>query len=204
MHFVLDLDYTLFDTATHWADWLWRLEELGISREEAIVAGESLFGVGYTLEGHGAALGLPQDQLDELVQGFERFTQEKAPSLVYSEVVSFLEKHAGTHQFTILTFGHPEYQHFKIKWSGLGEYIDDVRIARPERMKAIQLAEIVAESAGPICFVDDNPKELSMVRDANLGIQLARMFREGARHTGDPIEGEVIWKDVTSLDELEF
>lgn len=204
MHFVLDLDYTLFDTATHWDDWLKRLEGIGISREDARVAGESLFGVGYTLEGHGELLGIPQDQLAELVSEFELFTQEEAPNLVYDDVVPFLEKFGEEHQFTILTFGHPDYQQFKVKWSGLGDYIDDVRIARPERMKSVQLSEMLRNGSSPLYFVDDNPKELGMVRDAKLDINLARMFRKGARHATDEVEGEVIWKDVKSLNDLEF
>lgn len=202
MRIVLDLDYTLFDTAQHWNDWLARLESIGISRDDAIETGESLFGVGYTLEGHGQKLGIPQEELDELVSAFEQFTHQEAPGLVYKDVFPFLQQWSGEHDFTILTFGHPEYQHFKVKWSGIGEHIDDVRIARPERVKSVQLAEMLEEFNEPIIFVDDNPKELVAVRDAGLDIQLVRMIRKGARHVNDVVEGEATWQDATSLNDL--
>ena len=191
MHFVFDLDYTLFDTARHWSDWLDRLVALGFSREEAVRTGESLFGVGYSLEGHGNALGVPEEQLAELIHQFETFTHDEAPNLVYTDVVPFLVAHKDQHQFTILTFGHPDYQQFKVKWSGLGEHIHDVRIAGPERLKVTQLFEMIRETDEPLLFIDDNPKELAAVRDAGLAISLARMMREGARHIDDPIDGEV-------------
>jgi FMN phosphatase YigB (HAD superfamily) len=204
MHIVFDFDHTLFDTSRHWSCWLDHLEYVGIDRDEAISVGERLFGEGYTLEGHGRVLGIPSDTLKELISQFTSFTHKEASHLVYDDVLPFLKTHKDAHRFTILTFGHPNYQQFKVKWSGLGAYIHDVRIAGPDRLKSTQLLEMVNRSDEPMMFIDDNPKELSSVRDANIGIPLVRMRREGARHRNDSVDGEVCWQDVKSLNELIF
>ena len=199
-HFVLDFDGTLFDVEPLWEEWLNRLEEAEVDRGEAIEVGERFFGLGYHPHKHASELGLSGAELDELVSSFEEWAQFEAPSLVYKEVGSFVQQY----QSTILTFGDPEHQQFKVEAAGLDEFIADVRVARPERLKIVHLKELCEEEDQTIVFVDDNPRELEAVRDLGLPVTLVRMRREGARHADLPHEGDdVDWQCVASLEEIE-
>jgi FMN phosphatase YigB (HAD superfamily) len=201
-HFVLDFDFTLFDTGRHWNDWLTRLEGVGISRERALSSGESLFGEGYTLIGHGERLGLSKEVLDNLITDFDEFTQSEGEKLVYKDVFPFLSRNDSLCEVSILTFGAPSYQHYKINASGLLKHVPKVRLADLNNMKAKQLGEMDLENK-EIVFVDDNPIELVRVHESGLPVELVRMKRHGARHAKDehPLEGKA-WRTIESFDEL--
>ena len=203
MHIVFDFDGTLFDTHALWQAWLDQLEQLGVNRDEADETGEELFKIGFTLRDHGEMVGLNGDELDQLVSDFEEYTRQESERLIYEDVSECLDAWGSDHSFSILTFGHPEYQNFKIEAVGLNDLVSDIRIARPERVKSMQLAEMLAESDEPMMFIDDNPKELQSVHDQGLDIELVRMCREGSRHCNESHEHDGNgWRNIHSLEEL--
>ncbi len=200
-HYVLDFDGTLFNVGMLWDRWLDELEACDVDREDAIDKGNQLFGEGFTLREHGQQMGIEADELDELVSGFEEYIQAEALTMLYPDVVPFLQERDAT--FTLLTFGDHDFQHFKIEAAGLDEFIEDIRIARPERRKPIQLKELCESTDDEVIFIDDNPRELAAVLDDGLPVTVVRMMRGGLRnadaHAGD---GER-WQTIKSLLEIE-
>jgi FMN phosphatase YigB (HAD superfamily) len=204
MHIVLDFDGTLYHTERLWNSWLDRLVDQGIDRDEATEIGEKLFGIGFTLREHAEQSGIAGGDLDEIVSEFEQWVEEEGDQLVFGDVKEFIKENEKDHTFSILTFGEPDFQHFKIEAAGLDEYIDEINIAVPERRKGVQLKEFLAEHED-IVFVDDNPRELESIRDAGVGVKLVRMVRKDSRHTieSHPEDGEA-WQTVTKLSEIEL
>jgi len=204
MHIVLDFDGTLYNTEQLWNDWLDRIVDQGIDRDEAAEIGEQLFGVGFTLREHAEQAGIAGDELDQLVSDFELYTEEESERLLFNDVKTFIDQHKKKCTFSILTFGDPDYQHFKINAAGLDDLIDVIHIARPERKKHLHLKELLSEHE-EILFVDDSPRELEAVRDADLSIKLVRMIRPDSRHTIEShADDGVAWQTVTELSEIEM
>lgn len=203
MHFVYDFDATLFKTSSLWEAWIKVMKDFGGDEEAILDAGNQLFGEGFTLEKHGSILGIRPVDLKRSIQTFSKMTRDVGPSLVFDDVVDFLEEHAEGNKQTILTFGDYDYQHEKIQASALMDFIDDIRIATPEQTKADHLRELVESGTDPIIFIDDNPNELLAVHEAGLPVTLMRMVREGERHAdeGHDRDGDA-WTLIRSLDEM--
>jgi len=200
-HYVFDFDGTLFDVQSLWERWLDQLEVCQIDREDARDRGSQLFETGFTPREHAEQMGIEGAELDELIGRFEEYTQAEALTMLYDDVVPFLQEQDA--DLTVLTFGDHEYQHFKLEAAGLDEHIQDIRIARPERRKHVQLKELCAATDAEVIFIDDNPRELSAALGEDLPITLVRMMRAGSKH-GDthPNDGEH-WQTITSLTEIE-
>ena len=200
-HYVLDFDGTLFNVQMLWERWLDELVACDVDREEAIDKGNQLFGEGFSLRDHGQQMGIEAGELDELVSGFEEYVQAEALTMLYPDVIPFLQERDAT--FTLLTFGDHDFQHFKIEAAGLDEFIEDIRIARPERRKPLQLKELCKATDDEVIFIDDNPRELAAVLDDGVPATVIRMMRGGPRnsdaHDGD---GER-WQTIKSLSEIE-
>lgn len=204
MRLVYDFDATLFSTADLWNAWVDTLAQYESDRDLIEDVGEELFEVGFTLEEHAVELGLEKDICDELVKKFHAHTDEEGESLVFNDVVPFLEEQQKHHEQIILTYGNEEYQYRKIQASGLHAYVDEIKIAGPDDMKHVQLQDMFEQSAETIIFIDDSPRQLSKVQETGLPIQLIRMLREGERHTDEshPCDDQM-WDCVSSLEELE-
>jgi len=201
-HYVLDFDGTLFNVQMLWERWLDELVACDVDREDAIDKGNQLFGEGFTLRDHGQQMGIEAGELDELVSRFEEYTQAEALTMLYDDVTPFIQESDAA--FTILTFGDHDYQHFKLSATGLDELIDDIRIARPERLKHVHLKELCATTDAEVIFIDDNPKELSSVLDSGVPVTPIRMMRKGSRHAGEEHDGDgERWQTIASLAEIE-
>lgn len=205
MHFVFDFDHTIYDTDKLWNYWLDALESAGIDRETAKEKGEEIFGIGFTMFDHTNRIGLDLQESEDLTSSFKDFTFLESPDLLYKDVIPFVESKSIDHDFSILTFGDPDYQNEKIVACGIGEYIDDVRVARPERLKIDHLKEIVQENENSVVFVDDNPKELLAAFEVKLPLSLYRMNRPNSRHANSPHELDgVAWRCISGFDEIEI
>ncbi len=201
-HYVLDFDGTLFDVESLWVQWLDLLEGLDIDRGEADDEGRQLFDEGFTCRLHAERMGIDGATVDEIVSQFEEHTQAEALTMVYEDVMPFIERKDA--DFSILTFGDSSYQHFKLDASGISDVVDDIRIARPERRKSVHLKELCAETDAQIIFIDDNPNELTAVIESGLPVIPVRMMRKGSRHHGDAHAGDgEQWQTVKSLSEIE-
>jgi len=199
-HYVLDFDGTLFDTEMFWKWIVERFTREGLEREVVRDLGEQLFPLKYTVEKHARGLGLVEETVRSIVEEFDEVTRSTSPSLVYPDVLSFLNGRPST----ILTHGEEAFQKFKIASAGLDGRIGGVRIAGPEYRKVKHLEEMLAMSETPHLFVDDNPKELLRVHEAGLPVELVRMRREGQRHAKDDHElDDQVWRVIRSLNELE-
>ena len=176
MHFVFDFDHTIYNTAELWDRWLDELEAIDIDRIDAIEKGESIFGVGFTLREHAERLGLTGDESEELISSFKEYAAVESPELIFKDAVPFVELNSKKHEFSILSFGDPDWQKEKMSACGISDHISDIRIARPERHKTAHLRELVQETDEQVVFVDDNPKELVSIHESEMPITLYRMI----------------------------
>lgn len=199
-HFVLDFDGTLYDTEVLWRRWADDLAALGIDERRADETANELFHRGFTLVGHASMVGIEGKKQERLVKAFEDWVQEVGAGVVYQDAPAFLQGRPST----ILTHGEEAFQRLKISASGLGQYVKDIRIAEPDYRKAKHLTQMLESTDTPLLFVDDNPSELAAVHEAGLPVELVRMRREGARHSGlDHELDDVAWRVIRSLDEIE-
>jgi len=203
MHFVYDFDSTLFKTSALWNAWRTLLYGFEKEDEEILQTAQEAIKEGFSPYGHGAKLNLEGKAFDKAVKAFQKMIKDTAPSLVFDDVLAFLEEQSGDHKQSILTFGDFDFQHAKIEATQILDYIDNVRIARPEQVKTAHLREMVEESSQQIVFIDDNPRELASVHEAGLPVTLIRMVRDGEHHADEDHEGDDdLWTCVASLEEI--
>ena len=204
MHLIYDFDGTLYATHKYFEAWVNALVEHGLNREQIVQGANILFSIGFTLEAHADQLGLGGKEVEKMIKQFMKLINEEGASLLFPDVVPFLSEQADGHHQTILTFGNPDFQTKKIQASGLSEFIDDIRIARPERTKLEHLREMIEMSSGPITYIDNSPKTLLQVHEAGLPITLIRMIRSDERHSDMQMpEDDDIWQCISSLEEIE-
>ena len=204
MKIVCDFDSTLYDTQVLIDAWLRVLEKYGVNQVRAIERIEEVIRKGFTLRGHAELLEIREPKIDELVADFEEWIKAESPSLLYADVIPFIDKNQENNNVSILTFGNSEFQHEKIQASGLYNYISDIRIACPERMKSVHLKEMLEETNQKLMFIDDNPSELNQVYDEGLPITLYRMKRSNSFHAAEIhlLDGDA-WTCISSLNEIE-
>ena len=201
MHYIYDFDGTLFATQMLWEAWVDALVEFNLTPEQIIAEGEKLIPIGFSLESHAQCLGLEGKAVDKVISKFNSVMKDKGPELVFPDVMPFLtENEDDTH--SVLTFGDADFQAQKIELSGIGDKLEDINFARPDKTKSDYLRELVEMSSEPIVFIDDNPRTLLDVHDKGLPITLIRMVREGERHK-EPHECDGdLWQCISSLDEI--
>lgn len=204
MYFVFDFDGTLFKTAEVWHQWVKMLSIYRLTKEEIEEAGENIFYQGFTPRRHAEALGLGGDVLEQLVDQYHEFLTQEGETLIFNDVFPFLEAHQDAHEYTLLTHGDPDLQHKKIEASGVGVYAEKIRISRPERVKTMQLKEMLQVPGREIIYIDDNPRELQAVHEAKLPIQIVRMVRKGQRHAYAHEGDGKNWKVISGLEELKI
>lgn len=204
MHLIYDFDGTLYSMHQLRNAWVDVLSDYSFSPEEIDTAGEKIFAAGYTLSGHTKALGLKGPEIEKLVKKFSRVLNEKSSSLVFADVVPFLEAQIDNHQ-TILTYGDSEFQSQKINASGIVDKVNDIKIAGPDKGKVDYLREMVELGLGKIVYIDNSPNELRRVYESGLPIALIRMMRPGERHSDLPCsEDNNAWQCVSSFEEVEI
>jgi len=203
MHLVCDFDSTLFDTNKIWFAWLEILVQHGADRDFATQQKDILNLTGFTHRAHALSVGIPESEVDILVQHFLQHARNIGPELVYSDVPSFFDKYQSQHTFSVLTYGNAEYQESKILSTGLQKYFEIIRIADLTKNKVEHLKEILL-SKTEIAFVDDSPKELLPVIDAGLPVKLYRIVRPAGMNDYVHEKDDVFWKRITSIDEIEF
>lgn len=202
MHFVCDFDETLFDTNTLWNKWLDFLENTGINRDEAIAKVESVIIEGFTPEKHALRLGLHEKDVHHLAKQFRQYTEQHAPSLVFSDVIPFFEQYKLVHSFSLLTYGDSSYQREKVSAAQIDPFFTSLRIAGPHKHKVRHLEELLSHENEPIVFVDDSPNELNPVVNAGLPVKLYRIVRPGAKHDYIHERDNVAWTRISTLKEI--
>lgn len=200
MHIVYDFDGTLFATGKLWDAWSTALQKFDVSEKTIHDAALPLFDSGFTTRAHAEALGISGKKLEKLVDSFARTTRENGTKLVFPEVLEIMEEFEGRQ--SILTYGDEAFQTEKVTISGIADFVDDVFVASPDKMKPAFLREMIEAGSEPITFIDDKPEELMRVHDAGLPVRLLRMIRDGERHAEPHACDDDIWECITSLEEL--
>jgi len=206
MHYVYDFDSTLYATARLWARWVEILRKYGYATPDVTIVEKKLnesLGLPFTPRRHAELIGMIPSYIDEAVLEQDTDIRSLGSSLVFDDVVPFLEKGRSAHRHSLLTFGDSEYQMGKIDASGIHNLVGDIHVADLHHGKADILRELVESGSEPITFIDDHTWHLQFVHEAGLPVEIVRMRRPGEPHTPDehPLDN-IAWRIVSSLDEL--
>ncbi len=205
---LLDFDHTLFDTDRFfWVDVRAEVTRLGVDPRLWEETYEQVWPAGYSIDRHVEALAAraswPHPQ--QILDAFEdQFTDLRR--YVFPDVLPFLQAaRVAGRRLTLLSFGHPEWQAFKVKESGLAALLDEVHATPVAGGKAGLAAALAGagSAAGGAIAVDNNPHELDAMRDRWATLRTYRMdrvppdllradgeaayrFREARRYVGLP------------------
>lgn len=164
----LDFDHTLFNTDEFFhLDLRIHFLQLGIDLncwEESYTA---IWSQGYSIDRHieeinrRSPIKIPpaagQSLLADHVSDLGRY--------LFADVMPALQqmKQAGISLY-LLSFGHPEWQQFKVSGSGVSQYVEDMFFTLWEGRKADLLQE-KSRSFDQVVVIDNNPAELDLIKD---------------------------------------
>lgn len=136
MRFILDFDYTLFNTEAMRRAMALALAKHGVSDERYRETEQAAKASGvYTLEDHlqAMATGPAVDELQRSVYA----VLESAEQFLYPDVIPFLQQ-IQEQDVTILSFGSPQWQERKIRDSGVDALADHVITTDQDKAAVIQ------------------------------------------------------------------
>ncbi|MEN9413115.1 MAG: hypothetical protein RLZZ342_202 [Candidatus Parcubacteria bacterium] len=177
---ILDLDYTLLDSAAFKQRLVDNLRELGVSNEQFF---ETYNAVRDSVPGqHGYSFGRQADLLHE-TYGFDTgdvFTQlsracEALPEFLYPDSIPFLELLKEKHIHTaLLTWANRGHQEEKMRYLGISPYFAEI-ILTEQSKDSVELAFPAPESEW--VFINDNPNELRALAARYPEAQMIRIKR---------------------------
>lgn len=205
MHFVYDFDSTLFATQKLWEAWRQILISAGYDPRDIDAIGQQITPNGYSPRKHADMLGVDEVIADEMLARFEAIMRDESPSMVFSDVVPFVEARRAAHAQSILTMGDEAHQREKLSTSGVDRLIPSVLIAKPHDTKAQHLRDMLDRGSEPIVFIDDNPVHLERVHAAKIPVELIRILRpsETTLVEGPHRLDNEAWRIIASLEELD-
>ncbi len=173
---VLDLDYTLLDTAAFRRALESSLEAHSISPAQfwetfGMIAGLS-DATSYSIERHARVLHEQTGVVAAVAEEALQKTFDALPGMLYHDSQAFLDLLRSREITTVLlTFGNTAFQHEKVKRAGIEGYFAHA-IYTEEAKESIELG--LSEFSGDPVFINDNPNEL---RALALRYPEARMIR---------------------------
>ncbi len=204
---LLDFDHTLFDTDRFfWVDVRAAVARLGVDARLWEETYEQVWPAGYSIDRHVDALAAraSRPHPEQILDAFEdQFSDLRR--YVFPDVLPFLKAaRAAGRRLILLSFGHSEWQAYKVKESGLGGLLDEVHATPVVGGKAGLVSSLAGgEPAGGAIAVDNNPHELDAMRDRWKALRTYRIdrvppdlvradgeaayrFREARRYVGLP------------------
>ncbi len=177
---LLDFDHTLFDTDRFfWVDVRAAVARLGVDARLWEETYEQVWPAGYSIGRHVEALAarVPWPHPEQILDAFEdQFGDLRR--YVFPDVLPFLRAaQAAGRRLILLSFGHSEWQAYKVKESGLGGLLDEVHATPVAGGKAGLVSALAVGVAGGAIAVDNNPHELDAMRDRWRALRTYRMDR---------------------------
>ena len=190
----LDFDHTLFHTDQFFhIDLRYAFLRLGIDGAHWEQSYAAVWPTGYTLEKHVEEVSrqsgnqLPLEEMKRILQ--DSFSDLRP--YLFPDVLPFLQeaKKKSAHLY-LLSFGHQEWQRYKVLASGLDCYFDDILFTATEGGKGRLVHEQVKRDPQTVVVVvDNNPADLDAIRDLAPQIRTYCINRvpQGARYPTDEL-----------------
>lgn len=179
--YFLDFDHTLFATDEFFhVDVRNAFLQLGIGPTNWEQSYAAVWPTGYTLEKHAEEVfrrSGTQVPLERM-KGILRDSFSDLARYLFPDVLPFLQdaKRNGARLY-LLSFGHEEWQRYKVSAAHLGAYFDDMFFTPFEGGKAKRIQEEAKKAARRVVVVDNNPAELDLVKDLAPEVQTYCMNR---------------------------
>lgn len=184
----LDFDHTLFQTDEFFYVAV-RQALASFQIDESLWQStyDEVWSSGYSLTKHVEALNRASERPIDL-QAMQQVIDKEFSDLsrfVFPDVIPFLKqaKVAGI-GLVLLSFGAPDWQHYKVKATGLASYFDQILIATAEQRKGKELS--VLEKFDRYLVVDNNPTELDTIKDMFPQAETYRINRVPVEDEIDP------------------
>lgn len=167
--YFLDFDHTLFNTDEFFhVDVRNSFLRLGIGATEWEQSYAVVWPTGYVLEKHVEEVSrrsgkqLPLEDMKRVLR--DSFSDLRR--YLFPDVLPFLQqaKRSGARLY-LLSFGHQEWQRYKVLASRLNEYFNDVFFTAAEGGKAKLIEHETREVEQTVAVVDNNPLELDLMKD---------------------------------------
>lgn len=186
MHFIIDFDYTLFDTHAMRE----RLATaMGVSTDDFHAAEQRLKGRGelYSLETHAAELGVDKESAQNVLRDMN--------DCLYPDAHDFFEQHRAD-KMTLLTFGNVAWQETKIAGVRLPQITETIVTDGDKAELARQWA-----NENDIVIVNDRGSEIDAIAQVLPRARFVWVRREGAPYVDEPCTTEEAI-EVTTLNNL--
>ena len=179
--YFLDFDHTLFNTDEFFhVDVRNAFLRLGINPTDWEQSYAAIWPTGYTLEKHAEeVLRRSGTQVPlEKMKGILRDSFSDLARYLFPDVLPFLHgaKKNGARLY-LLSFGHEEWQRYKVSAAHLGPSFDDIFFTPFEGGKAKRIQDEAKKAARRVVVVDNNPAELDLVKDLAPEVQTYCMNR---------------------------
>ncbi len=178
----LDLDHTLLNTDRFfWAEFTSAILSLGVPASLWKETYWTVWKYGYTPAKHYRYI-LKEKKSDIRMPGYAAFRKilhsfaRRLPEFLYPDVLPFLVQARESGVFlSLLTFGAPSYQIWKVKNLHIEQFFDKVVYMGKKKEKGAWIAKFLPK--GTIIVVDNNPQELDGVKRYLPGAETYWMIR---------------------------
>lgn len=191
MHIIIDFDYTLYDTEAMRLAFIDALSEFSISEEMYRSVEKQVKENGtYELEKHIRGMvshhdfDPAYDRLEEILEDGDQF--------LYEDAQWFLREY-GHEQITVLTFGSPAWQQYKIDASGIGVLVDNIIITDQSKAELMQQWK----DEDNLIIINDRGSEIDAMKQVLPNAQYMWLRREGTPYVDEP--STTADKEITNL-----
>lgn len=124
---------------------------------------------------------------------------------LYADALPFLQRHR-QHHITLLTFGSPRWQRYKIERSGIDRLVDDILVTEDSKVAALMAQGIGIEhdDSERIFFINDRGSEIDAMTAAFPTMRAVWIRRPGSKYVDEPCatafaqQPDLLW-DIHSL-----
>jgi len=167
--YFLDFDHTLFNT-----DQFFHLDvraaflRFGIDATDWELSYSAVWPAGYSLDKHAEEVSrrsgrlIPLEEMKQVL----RNSFSDLRRYVFPDVMPFLDQaKKNSARLYLLSFGNPEWQHYKVAASGLEGYFNDTFFTGVQGGKAGLIEEQAKRAEQRTAVVDNDPTELDLIKD---------------------------------------
>jgi phosphoglycolate phosphatase-like HAD superfamily hydrolase len=185
--YILDFDYTLFDTNAMRVVFQAELQKhCGVTIEQYQDAEKTITADGalYSLDAHIIAL-FPENDEREKGRAVAESMITRMGEWIYPDVVPTLKVlKKQQHHITLLSFGSRDWQSLKISHSGITEFFDSIEIVEGPKTEPVHLFE--QKSDEKIIFVNDRAREIDELHGVFPHVEYVWIAREHTPYSQTP------------------
>ena len=167
--YFLDFDHTLFNTDQFFhVDVRAAFLRFGIDATDWELSYSAVWPAGYSLDKHAEEVSrrsgrlIPLEEMKQVL----RNSFSDLRRYVFPDVMPFLQPaKKNSARLYLLSFGNPEWQHYKVTASGLDGYFNDMFFTGVQGGKAGLIEEQAKRAEQRTAVVDNDPTELDLIKD---------------------------------------